>query len=138
MYLFLNNLEEKSIVLGLAKKNLFFWLIAKNPLNRNEKILINIEKILKNNGINLKNLKGIVVINGPGSFAGIRVALSVVNTLGWFLKIPVAGISLVVNKQNQDLFIKGIEKINKTKSCLIAKPFYGKNPNISHKKNSLR
>ncbi len=137
MYLFLNNLEKKSINLGLSKKGDFFWLTVKNFQNRNEKILINIEKILKNNRTALKNLKGIVVINGPGSFAGIRVALSVVNTLGWFLKIPVVGLPIVADKKNQDLFIKGIEKINKTKFLLIAQPFYGKNPNISPRKNPL-
>jgi hypothetical protein len=137
MYLYLNNLEEKNIILGLAKKKDFFWLTVKNYSNRNEKILINIEKILKNNRISLKNLKGIIVINGPGSFAGIRVALSVANTLGWFLKIPVIGLPLITKRQNQDLFIMGIEKINKIKSCSIAQPFYGKNPNISHRKNPL-
>jgi len=137
MYLFLNNLEKKKIILGLNKRKSFFWLIVKNSQNRNEKILINIEKIIKDNKTVLKNLKGIVVINGPGSFAGIRVALSVANTLGWFLKIPVIGLPIVADKKNQDLFIKGIEKINKTKFLLIAQPFYGKKPNISPRKNPL-
>ncbi len=55
-------------------------------------VLLNmIEKILKNGGVEMKDLKGIEVNTGPGSFTGIRVGVSVANALGFSLKIPVNG-----------------------------------------------
>lgn len=50
-----------------------------------------IEKILKQEKLEYKDLKGIEVDTGPGSFTGIRVGVSVANALGFSLGIPVNG-----------------------------------------------
>jgi len=92
MFLFINNLENQTIVLGFKAVKNIFWLRIVNKKNRNEKILLGINGFLKKQGKKLSCLKGIIVINGPGSFAGIRVALSVANTLSWSLNIPVIGV----------------------------------------------
>lgn len=41
--------------------------------------------------VNWKDLEGIEVETGPGSFTGLRVGVSVANTLGFALGIPVNG-----------------------------------------------
>jgi len=46
-------------------------------------------KILKKNKLEPKDLAGIEVNCGPGSYTGLRVGISVANTLGHFLKIPI-------------------------------------------------
>lgn len=56
-----------------------------------------IDKLLKNNNIMLDDLSAIQVNPGPGSFTGLRVGLSVANTLGWTLGIPVNGQNVKVN-----------------------------------------
>jgi len=72
------------------------------------------------------------VVNGPGSFSGIRAALSVSNTLAWVLKIPVIGINLTPEAgDNWDLFEKGLKELLKNKKQRLAVPFYGKEPNIT-------
>ncbi len=50
-----------------------------------------IKKLLEKNNINFKDLKGIEVELGPGSFTGLKIGASVANALGFSLNIPVNG-----------------------------------------------
>jgi tRNA threonylcarbamoyladenosine biosynthesis protein TsaB len=56
-----------------------------------QKLLPFISEILKKEGKKIKEIKEIEVNTGPGSFTGLRVGVSVANTLGWALDIPVNG-----------------------------------------------
>lgn len=128
MYLFINNLKQKRTVLGLKRGKKTFW---RDYSNRNEKIILSIDDFLKKQGKTLKEMKGIVAVNGPGSFSGIRSALSVSNALAWVLKIPVIGVDLTPEAEDEDLFEKGIKELLKKKKRKPAAPFYGKEPNIT-------
>lgn len=48
-----------------------------------------IDKILKSKQLDFKNLTGVEVNTGPGSFTGLRVGVSVANALGFALQIPI-------------------------------------------------
>ena len=48
-----------------------------------------IESILKENSLSVKNIKDIVCINGPGSFTGLRIGLSVGKTMAYALNVPI-------------------------------------------------
>jgi tRNA threonylcarbamoyladenosine biosynthesis protein TsaB len=65
--------------------------------NKSENVLELIDKILAENAINLKNLAGIKVNTGPGSFTGLRVGIAVARSLALFLNIPVNGKSTTDN-----------------------------------------
>jgi tRNA threonylcarbamoyl adenosine modification protein YeaZ len=54
-------------------------------------VLPMLEKLLEENTLSLKDVTEIEVNPGPGSFTGIRVGLSIANTLGLLLQIPVNG-----------------------------------------------
>ena len=56
-----------------------------------QNVLPLIEKILKKKGANLSDLTGIKVNTGPGSFTGLKVGVTIANTLGYLLGIPVNG-----------------------------------------------
>lgn len=138
MYLFINNLGEEIFLALFILKGLTLKYLAKTNLskkhNHSENILKGVDKLLNKVNKKPENLKGIIVVNGPGAFTGIRVALSVANTLAWSLKIPVVGISLVQTKDNNRLIQYGIEKLTTAKPGDLAKPFYGKEPNITRPK----
>ncbi len=65
-----------------------------------------IESIFKDNNLNVRDLKKIIVVNGPGSFTGIRIGLSIAKTMAYALKIEINTISsltayLVSNNTNE-------------------------------------
>ena len=66
---------------------------SKKLKNISEKLVVEIEKSLSKLKLNYKSLKKIIVITGPGSFTGIRSAITFVKTLNLYLKIKVVGIS---------------------------------------------
>ena len=52
-----------------------------------------IDEAFQTSGIKPKDIDKIFAVNGPGSFTGIRVGLTVAKTMAWSLKIPVVPIS---------------------------------------------
>jgi len=80
-----------------------------------EALVVEIENLLNSASINYNNLTKIIVMIGPGSFTGIRTAVTAAKVLGLSLKIPVCGISLfdllnlhhakIKSNKNQKFFI---------------------------------
>lgn len=65
---------------------------AKWPAHRElaETIHAKIKTILNKSSKSLKEVQGIVAFEGPGSFTGLRIGLSVANSLAYSLEIPIA------------------------------------------------
>jgi tRNA threonylcarbamoyladenosine biosynthesis protein TsaB len=81
--------NNKEMMVGLiigGKK-----IIRKQSLDtrKAQVVLPMLEKLLEENKLSLKDITEIEVNPGPGSFTGIRVGLSIANTLGLLLQIPV-------------------------------------------------
>lgn len=53
-----------------------------------EKIMPELLKMLKKKGKNWKNLREVFVIGGPGPFTGLRVGVTIANTLAWTAQCP--------------------------------------------------
>lgn len=66
---------------------------AKEAMNRTKAqvTLPLILSLLKKQGLTLHALDAIEVATGPGSFTGLRVGVSIANTLSLLLKIPLNG-----------------------------------------------
>lgn len=52
-----------------------------------------IEALLKECGLAPQDLDKVIVANGPGSYTGVRIGVSIAKTLAWSLNIPVAAVS---------------------------------------------
>lgn len=52
-----------------------------------------IDKLFSNNNLKINQVNKIFVVNGPGSFTGLRIGVTIAKTLAWSLKIPVVPIS---------------------------------------------
>jgi tRNA threonylcarbamoyladenosine biosynthesis protein TsaB len=57
--------------------------------NKAQVVLPIVEELLHSHDLNMSDLTGIQVDRGPGSFTGLRVGVSIANTLGIFLNIPI-------------------------------------------------
>ena len=55
--------------------------------------LFKIEEMLKNNNMDLNDIEKIIVVNGPGSFTGVRIGLTIAKSISWAKKIPIIQIS---------------------------------------------
>ena len=84
-----------------------------------------IENLLKSNNLKLSELAGIIVFQGPGSFTGLRIGITVVNTLAYSLNIP------NVAAQGEEWFRSGLEKLKNQSSIQIIQPEYGQPPHIT-------
>ncbi|GHB63555.1 tRNA (adenosine(37)-N6)-threonylcarbamoyltransferase complex dimerization subunit type 1 TsaB [Psychrosphaera saromensis] len=63
------------------------------PQQHSQKLLPFIEKILSDSGIKLDQLDGIAYGQGPGSFTGVRIGVSVTQGLAFGADLPVVGVS---------------------------------------------
>lgn len=89
--LIIDTSDSSQTIVGLEINGKKFFLKEKTGDLKSQNLLPLINKILKKNKLFLKDLTGIKVNTGPGSFTGLRVGVSVANALGWSLGIAVNG-----------------------------------------------
>jgi len=87
MKLYIDTSRSEKIVVGINKKR--FETDAKEE--KSQKLLPIIDELLRKQRKKIEDITEIEVNTGPGSFTGLRVGVSVANTLGWVLDIPVNG-----------------------------------------------
>lgn len=92
--LIIDSSDNKEIVVGLSIDGNKDLLKHTTDSKKAQIILPLIEKILKKHSLKLEDLNSIDVNPGPGSFTGLRVGISIANTLGTMLKIPINGNSV--------------------------------------------
>ena len=88
-------------------------------------LLEKIETILKKHQITWDDLSAIVVYEGPGSFTGLRIGITVGNTIAFEQDIPIVG------STGDHWFEAGVKKIGGTKFTHIVVPEYGGEANIT-------
>ena len=89
MQLYINTKDQKTIEVGSKDKSKFLDKLSDQNQFGSQVLLPLIIKLLKKHKLDFKDLKGIEVETGPGSFTGIRVGVSVANALAFSLVIPV-------------------------------------------------
>lgn len=84
-----------------------------------------LQEKLTEHGADFHSLTAIGVMKGPGSFTGLRIGLSVANTLSDSLKVPIVG----ANGDNwQDL---ALERLARGENDQIVLPEYGGEAHIT-------
>jgi tRNA threonylcarbamoyladenosine biosynthesis protein TsaB len=88
-------------------------------------IHVQIKKLLDDAQKDWKDIEGVVVFKGPGSFTGLRIGFAVANTLAYINKAPI--VSTI-----GDLWLKdGLEKLLTGHDEHIALPEYGADVHIT-------
>lgn len=82
-----------------------------------------IHKALAANNYSLHDLSGIVIFAGPGSFTGLRIGVSVANTLAYSLKIPIIGQATLNGEV--DWVKTGLDKLQQDEDDKQVVPLYG-------------
>lgn len=89
-----------------------------------ETLHIKLRQLLALQGLTLQQIQGIMVYEGPGSFTGLRIGLSVANALAYSLNIPIVA-------ESDDWIDAGIKRLLAGKSDKVALPEYGQPANIT-------
>lgn len=95
-------------------------MLARGLLRRLVKLLSMQNKILS-------DITAIGVFEGPGSFTGIRIGLTVMNTIADAQNIPIVG------ARGDEWQSEILTKLNSSKDEKVVMPFYGSDANITIK-----
>lgn len=87
-----------------------------------------IEVLLQSQTKNWNDIEGIVCFQGPGSFTGLRIGLTVANTLAYGLNVP------IVATQGPAWLETGINRLRNGGNDRQALPFYGAEAHITPQK----
>ncbi len=80
---------------------------------------------LNTRGMTWEDISGIVVCKGPGSFTGLRISLTVMNTIADSKGIPIVG-------ESGDTWLeKALKRLDAGENDQLVMPEYGREPNIT-------
>ena len=106
-----------------------FW---KKIPGRHLNILLCLDKFLKQARAELKNLSGLVLLEGGGSFSGTRQAAAILNTICLVEHIPVLGLDKRKCGDDWQNIMREAEKyFHQPQREKFIKPIYNGEPNIS-------
>ncbi len=106
MILFIDTHDELITVALKTKDNLYIKT-KESEYSHSIYTMPMIASLFDDNNLDIKDLEKIIVVNGPGSFTGIRIGLSIAKTISYALNIPIKTISslkayLISSNINED------------------------------------
>lgn len=88
-------------------------------------LLSQIEIFLTDNNQEFKTLNGLFVYLGPGSFTGLRIGITVMNTLAYSLSIPIIGLT------GESWVSDSLKSLIGGRDDKCIRPYYGSEPRIT-------
>ena len=93
MYTLFIDTHDKNVLIILYKDGKIFNKINLETKNKHSEVAMpTIDNILKESNVDVSELNSIIVVNGPGSFTGVRIAVTIAKTIAYALSIPIRAI----------------------------------------------
>jgi len=80
---------------------------------------------LKKQNADWKDIAGVVVYEGPGSFTGLRIGITVADSIAYGNKVPIVG------AQGDDWITAGLTRLAAGETDTLVLPYYGAEANIT-------
>lgn len=138
-FLFIHAPErEKTFFLLVQGEKVIARVKPKFPHGRTADLLKHIHTMLEKKNVKLKDVRGIVVLSGPGHFSFLRSGLVIANTFAWAQGVPVIGVYGGEDMIEEKFVEEGLKKIAKAGNKFVPViPMYGKEPNITQPKKKI-
>lgn len=109
----------------LTRSDYLIW-----PAERelSDTIHLKLKELLERNKYAYQDLQGIAVYQGPGSFTGLRIGISVANALAYSLDLP------IVAEPNETWLDRSLKALMSGTNQTIITPLYGAEPHITKQK----
>lgn len=145
MILFIDT-HDSLITIGLKNNNNLYIKTKDSEYSHSIYVMPMIEEIFNENNLDIKDLNKVIVINGPGSFTGIRIGLSIAKTIAYALNIDIVTISsltayaisndsntnkMAVIEDNKGYYISVFDKNNN----IIVEEYYSEENTLKDKYN---
>lgn len=101
--------ENCSVALQAGER--VFSRAAESPREHSQRVLGFVDEVVAEAGIQLTDIQGIVVGNGPGSFTGVRIGVSVAQGLAFSLQCPVVGVTSLAALAQQAIRKLGVTQV---------------------------
>jgi tRNA threonylcarbamoyladenosine biosynthesis protein TsaB len=92
-------------------------------------IHLTIKELLSKHYKSISEIQGLIVFQGPGSFTGLRIGISVANALAYGLSVP------IVAGNGDDWLKQGTTKLISGQNQQIVRPEYGAPVHITQQKH---
>jgi tRNA threonylcarbamoyladenosine biosynthesis protein TsaB len=89
-----------------------------------EKVVAELAEISRD----FSDLTGLIVFRGPGSFTGLRIGITVMNTLSYSLRVPIVG------AMGENWLSEVVKKLKNGENDRIVVPKYGREARITRPK----
>ncbi len=116
MNLFIDSISNPWAIIGFNREHdLFSHLSIDIAMKESSKLIWYINDFLKEADYNISDIENIVVVNGPGSFTGVRTTVLIANTFAFRSHITLTPISyfdlfdsypIIKQSSKRDVFIK--------------------------------
>ncbi len=125
MTLYIDTSNNQVIRLELREED---QILARSEINAEyaqaEKLLPSVEGLVRTNGLDVLDIKKVIVENYGESFTALRIGVITANVLSYALHIPVFGARKAPAKR-EDAGLRG--------NIAIVKPVYNREPNITRR-----
>lgn len=105
--------SSSDVSIACLKDDTLLYSIIRNIPNKHSVYTLSyIKEVLDNSNIDKKNIDNIYVVNGPGSFTGIRIGLTIAKTYSYLLDkplIPVSSLKTIALSTDKDLILSIIK-----------------------------
>lgn len=87
-----------------------------------------IDNLLQDSNASYSDLTGLIAYEGPGSFTGLRIGITIANTIAHEQHVPIVGTT------SQSWLQDGVDKLKGAQPGTIVMPVYGGEANITKPK----
>ena len=107
-----------NVSISIVKDNKIMSIIQEDIPNEHSKYATSyVKKVIDDAGIDANDIDDILVVNGPGSFTGVRIGVTIAKTYGYLINkelIPVSSLKSLAISSNKDSIVMSVIQANRS------------------------